>query len=183
MAKEDTPHETIPGEHELTETLKVDVYYPDHQERTASPQFERARRHLIDELDTPCFICGSKENREAHHFIVEWAYSEAVDWDKMRLFYPNFDWANFKEPEDFVSAESSLMILCHEHHLSPDHGIHALPYPIWQLQKFKRDDFKMFGSQSDPVGPATSMVKPRMGFWASLKLHVLAFVHAFLECI
>ncbi len=129
-------------EHEVKETIEIDVYYPDHCKREASDLFERSRHHLIDELDTPCFICGSKENRELHHYYVEWAAADSIDWNgKIREDHPNFDWTTFKEPTDFVDSEYNMMVLCQVHHRHKDHGIHMLPYPLWILQKYVKSDF------------------------------------------
>jgi len=37
-----------------------------------------------------------------------------------------------------------MKVLCMVHHRGKNHGIHRVPYPIWQVQKYIRDDFKMF---------------------------------------
>lgn len=131
----------IKNEHEVTEDIKIDIYYPDHAPRTESALFERTKHHLVHELDTPCYVCGSKDNREVHHFFVEWAYANAVDWDIMHKLHPDFHWDTFKTPEDFIDDPYNMMILCAKHHREKDHGIHMLPYPIWVVQKVLRADF------------------------------------------
>lgn len=128
-------------EHEFHQTLDVDVYYPDHAPRTESSLFKRTKKHLVKELDTPCWICGTKENREVHHFHIEWAYADAVDWDKVRELHPDFDWSKFKEAKDFIDSEYNMMVLCEKHHRQDDHGIHMLPYSIWVIQKITKEDF------------------------------------------
>lgn len=130
------------NEHEVHETLSVDIFYPDHEPRTASPTFERTRHHLINVLDTPCWICGTKEAREVHHFHVEWADSEAVDWVKMRSLHPDFSWSTFTKPEHFVDSEYNMMVLCKHHHTGKDHGIHMLPYPVWIMQRHALQSFE-----------------------------------------
>lgn len=60
-------------EHEQKLTLSVDIFYPDHEPRTESALFARTKHHLVKVLDTPCWICGSKDQREVHHFHAEWA--------------------------------------------------------------------------------------------------------------
>lgn len=136
--------EKLANEHELKETLTVDVWYPDHPPRKETDLFRKSRHHVIDVQDTPCWVCGSKEERELHHFHVEWAFSDAADWDHMRELHPDFDWSTFKEPKDFVDSEYNMLVLCAKHHRLKDHGIHNLPYPIWVAQKFVKADFKLF---------------------------------------
>lgn len=131
------------NEHEVKESIEIDVFYPNHKPRKTSKLFERSRKHLIDELDTPCYICGSKEDRELHHFIIEWAEADAIDWDgQIRIDHPNFDWSNFTSPEDFVDSEYNMMVLCKTHHRMKDHGIHMMPYPNWIIQKYVKKDFE-----------------------------------------
>lgn len=76
-----------------------------------------------------------------HHFHVEWAMTEGVDWDMMRKLHPGFDWASFKEPVDFVDSPYNMMVLCEKHHRDEAHGIHSLPYPVWIMQKYKKQDY------------------------------------------
>jgi len=139
-----TSANTATDRHEVKESFTVDVWYPDHDPRTTSNTFNHTKRHLIDDEDTPCWICGSKENREVHHFIVEWAYADAIDWDKVKKDHPTFDWAGFKTAEDFVDSIYNMRVLCQLHHRGLNHGIHTIPYPIWQVQKYVKDDFKMY---------------------------------------
>lgn len=131
----------ITHEHESHETITLDFFYPDHAPRKESALFSRTKRHLVAVLDTPCWVCGTKETREVHHFHAEWADSEGIDWDKMRVEHSTFDWTTFKAPEDFIDSEYNMMILCAKHHRLKDHGIHFVPYPIWVMQRNKREDF------------------------------------------
>jgi len=122
-------------EHEFNETISIDVYYPDHQQRTESDLFARTKHKLINVQNVPCFICGTYDLREVHHYHIEWAFANAVDWNKMKSIHPLFDWSTYKTPEDFVDSEYNMMILCQNHHRHKDTGIHMLPYPIWIVQK------------------------------------------------
>lgn len=155
-------HEAAPvvqGEHEMNETITFKIYHADHGERQTK-LFNKTKHHLINVLDTPCFICGSKEQREIHHYLIEFADENSADWDdkpwdetletgevihhktgKMREAYPDFDWANFKEPTDFVDSERNMLVLCKRHHTGRNHGIHYLPYPIWIMQKYRKQGF------------------------------------------
>lgn len=128
-------------EHEQRETLEVDIFYPDHEPRTESPLFRRTKHDLIVVRNTPCWVCGTFDNREVHHFHAEWADADGIDWDRMRTLHPQFDWSTFKEATDFIDAEYNMMVLCKRHHTGKDHGIHMLPYPVWIMQRNKRADF------------------------------------------
>ena len=143
MPKKNPPEvqpDIIPNEHEFKENIVIDIYYPDHSDRSTSNLFLRTKHHLVDVLDTPCWICSTKENREVHHYHVEWAFSDAVDWDIMKVVHPTFDWSKFKIAEDFVDSEFNMMILCQLHHRGKDAGIHYLPYPIWIAQKILKKE-------------------------------------------
>ena len=135
----------VNGTHEFKETVEVDVWYPDHVQREESNLFSRTKHHLINKLDTPCWICGSKEKREVHHFIVEWAYADAIDWDKIKADYPDFDWSSFKTAEDFVDSEFNMRVLCAIHHRGKGYGIHEMPYPIWVVQRYLKKGFDYDG--------------------------------------
>lgn len=128
-------------EHEQHEVIEIDVFYPDHPPRTESALFRRTKYRLIHDLDTPCWVCGSKDKREVHHFHAEWADANGIDFDKMRQLHPGFDWSTFAEPADFIDSEYNMMVLCEKHHRGKDHGIHLLPYPIWIMQRQQRVGF------------------------------------------
>lgn len=129
------------GEHEVHETISIDVFYPDHPPRKESALFKRTKNHLVAVMDTPCWICGAMKSREVHHFHAEWADADGIDWDKMRVLHPNFPWSMFKESTDFIDSEYNMMVLCEKHHRGKNHGIHVLPYPIWIMQRDQRADF------------------------------------------
>jgi DNA gyrase/topoisomerase IV subunit A len=108
----------------------------------------------------PCFICG-KTNKtdniqtETHHFYVEKAGENAVDWRKFGEFAKTcyniqtgenighaFDWNEVaKNPDLFVDSKHNMIVLCKEHHISGSFGIHHVPFPDWILQKFAQDGF------------------------------------------
>jgi hypothetical protein len=141
---------TVAGEHELRQTLTIDVYAPDHPDRSTSPIFRHTRKKLIE--DNPaacCWICDKTEAQlgeplELHHELVEWCDSLAVSWAVVQLLAPAFDWSTFDpaHPEMFIDSEQNArLVLCKKHHTGKDHGIHMLPYSLWILQKTKRQDF------------------------------------------
>ena len=149
-------------EHELKATEVQDVWYPDHAPRVATALFAKNRKHIIEELDTPCWICGTKENREFHHFYVEDAFSDAIDWEKVKPDHPDFDWSTFKESSDFVDSSYNLKVLCQEHHRKKDRGIHNLTLSVWSVQKYVRDGFELFtGADTTELTPdLTTIIEP-----------------------
>lgn len=142
-------HEIPKGEHEQRMTISIDVFVPDHPDRTESPIFRHTRDKLIkDNSMAVCEVnnadCDHDHPLELHHDMVEWCDSEGVDWDKIKKDCPEFPWETFDpaHPEQFIDSEfNAKRVLCKKHHTGKDHGIHFLPMPIWQMQKYKRDDF------------------------------------------
>lgn len=123
--------------HVFAATLAFKVWYPAHPPRAESVTFRRSRKALIeDNPDAACRVCGVKTGLELHHFWVEWAFADAIDWAKMRDQHPTFDWSTFKAAEDFVDSLYNTRdgVLCAKHHRLHGYGIHNLPYPIWLEQ-------------------------------------------------
>ena len=129
--------------HLVKETFTTEIWYPDHPPRTESALFRKSRKQMIDDGKQGCWVCGTRKDLELHHFIIEWAASESIDFGKMKKEYPTFDWKNFKEPSDFIDSTFNMRVLCAIHHRHPLHGIHCLPFPLWQLQKFVKDSFQL----------------------------------------
>ena len=151
-------------EHEVTETLKETVYYPDHPPRTESEVFRQSKEQAKQE-GLVCCVCGAP-NPELHHALVEWAFSGDVDWAEVKeialghramvgnvpmkqsLLYwllqivrlRGFDWAAFDpaHPETFVDSLAHMAPLCAEHHRASERGIHMGPFPLWVFQAFPK---------------------------------------------
>jgi len=141
--------------HSMKQSSSFDINIPAHEPRKDSSVFIKTRKCLIDELDTPCWVCGSKENRQVHHSIIEESMQNAVDWSKVKLDHPNFphwDLIDQNNPDTFVhfvDAEYQMIVLCQGHHtgtgkVDDKKGIHYLPYPIFLMQKYVKDGFKLF---------------------------------------
>lgn len=122
-------------DHEVTKTLHEDVIYPAHEKRTESSLFRENKEYLVAKLDTPCFICGSKENREVHH-IFEWSTFPALDPKKMQNVLKIFDFYGYSKDDPHSPITSpddkrNLVVLCELHHRGEDNGVHAITFPIW----------------------------------------------------
>lgn len=128
-------------EHELRETIVVDVYYPDHPPRTESHVFVATKKHW-HAMGCQCGVCGTDKQVEIHHRFIEWADTEGIDWGKVKAKHPGFDWSTFKEPADFIDSIYNTEPLCQLHHRGPaPFGKHFTPEPIWNMQTYMRDDF------------------------------------------
>jgi hypothetical protein len=144
--------------HEEKLTLAVEVNIPSHEDRKATPLFERTRKQLLKREGAVCWICGCTAEEagplEAHHHPVERSLAEMVDWHLFRnlaergLFgeaVKGFDWSAFdpKNPYTFVDDMTvNGVLLCKAHHTGKDEGIHDMPYPLWVVQKFGREGYK-----------------------------------------
>ena len=101
-----------------------------------------------------CWVCGTTEQLEAHHDPVERALTELVDWERFAKdatagFYgPNartFDWDHFDQADPYTFVDNMLhngLLLCKEHHIEKDTGIHMLPYPVWIAQRTAKSGYK-----------------------------------------
>jgi len=139
MAKE----EKIIPSHEQDEELHQAVWYPEHPPRTESEEFRRNKRHLVRDLDLGCWICGSRSQREVHHFAVEWALAEDADWDAVTRTCHAVDPHGFSkaDPDAKVTSPDSilnLMVLCETHHRAPYYGVHSITMPIWIAQRIAK---------------------------------------------
>jgi hypothetical protein len=134
------------------------VNYPFHEKREDSATYRKTKKEMSH---IPCFICGKMKgvgdtSLEAHHFYIEKAATNAIDWSTFGTFADqsyhiqtgekiggSFDWKEVeKNPELFVDSRHNMIVLCKEHHISGRFGIHHVPFPDWILQKFAVEGFK-----------------------------------------
>lgn len=145
--------------HTERETLRVDVNIPEHEAREATPLFHRTRAELIAREGGRCFICGrtaeeSGEPLQAHHHPIERSLAEMIDWPRFAADAQAgrwgeraaaFDWSGFDaaDPYRFVDdMTANGMLLCRDHHIGRDEGIHAMPHPLWIAQRYARDGYR-----------------------------------------
>lgn len=69
------------NEHEFKATLSEDVFYPNHERRTESKTFRKTKRLMVASGMACCAICGDTEKVQWHHRFIEWAFSDAIDFD------------------------------------------------------------------------------------------------------
>ena len=131
--------------------------FPSHEPRKSSPIYRKTHKQM---QHMPCFICGKTNEMdnihvETHHFYIEKAAENAIDWKVFGDFadkcynmqtgesLAKFDWAEVaKNPDLFVDSQQNMIVLCKQHHTSGSFGIHHVPFPDWILQKFPKDGFQ-----------------------------------------
>jgi hypothetical protein len=139
--------------HEEKITLQVDVNIPGHDPRVATPLFRKSRLHLLARDGGRCWVCGRNADEsghpiEAHHYPIERSFAEMIDWSSgalIRSDFPNFGWGSFDETDPYVFVDDMNVngrLLCKEHHVGRDEGVHALPEPVWLAQRYGKDGYQ-----------------------------------------
>lgn len=144
-------------EHEQTEKVTEYVVFPEHSQRTESELFRANKHKLVHELNLPCFKCAMKsypnhpppeayQNREVHHWLVEWAAWNAVDPAKVQYLLDNgfFDAYGFSaqmKGQPFESPDDirNLIVLCERHHRDGHVGVHHSTAPEWLSDLVAKD--------------------------------------------
>jgi hypothetical protein len=137
--------------HEERNTLSVDVFAPAHADRTTTAIFVHSKAKLEERTGGRCFICGCTAEEaghplEAHHEGIERQFAEApIDWDKVKVDFPNFDWASFDPANPYTFVDDMVaqgILLCKPHHTGKFTGIHYLPYSLWIMQRYLKDGYE-----------------------------------------
>lgn len=96
---------------------------------------------------------------ETHHNHIEDADFMGVDIKRVMADFPNWDWTKVDLSNNATffnvgDAEAQMRVICSVHHRAtrplPDHrgilgvGIHHIPYPIWQLQRWQQPQYPLF---------------------------------------
>jgi hypothetical protein len=120
------------AEHNDIRTLVELAHYEAHPDRTDSNEFKEIKRKHHTE-HRQCFINNGycKGNLEVHHSVIELSAANGVDWEKVKLDYPNIDHAD---------DDDQMMDLCEKHHRGKFTGIHNMSYNIWILQKYMNQE-------------------------------------------
>lgn len=125
------------------------------KKRKSSYIYNKTHNELCVQKNIPCFICGKTRKEttvslDIHHFYIEKASVNAIDWYKFGQFAKscyniqtgeniahNFNWGKVaKNPDIFVDYRYNMVVLCKEHHTSGNKGIHHVAFPDWIVQKF-----------------------------------------------
>lgn len=134
----------IVKEHETVRHLTEIVITPDHVNRTESEEFKEAKKQLKKDGHYKCWICGTTEDLQVHHFGCEWSLSNDCDFDKLKSLLMMLDpYGYSKEMVDkpITSPDDirNQLVLCQKHHTHPENGIHEITFPVWISQKYCKD--------------------------------------------
>ena len=137
-------------EHVITRVLHDDVVDPTHAERTESPAFRDAKARLKADGHWTCWICGTTDHLQVHHFLAEYMFKDLVDLTVMKDVAEALDPYGYgrllrnkpiTDPEDI----RGFLVLCQTHHTGIDHtaggsgtGIHELTFSTWIMQKLAK---------------------------------------------
>lgn len=148
--------ERIIPEHTITRHLTEVVITPDHVERSESRAFRKSKDRLRQDGHYHCYICGSTESLQVHHYAAEWSLENALDHNKVKAFCEEWDVYGYGRlmknvPMTTVDDVRNCMVLCQEHHTGGTsdgaaNGIHNITFPAWISQKLVKD-----GEQTVPL--------------------------------
>jgi hypothetical protein len=163
-AQDQEPHhepEVVGVPHTRNMSNHYVVHYPAHEPRKNSAIYNKTHKKM---KDLPCFICGKTNEAdgihvETHHFFVQKAFQNVIDWKKFgdfadkcqnlhtgELMGTHFDWEEVAlNPDLFVDSPFNMVVLCKEHHTSGGRGIHHVPFPEWIAQKFVKEGVVVLG--------------------------------------
>lgn len=139
-------------EHFKKGTFEEQYWLPAHNKRRESTLFKRNKKFIRDECGAPCWVCGSKRDREVHH-VFEWSFWNVIDPKKATNILNAIEFYD----EDYISKATkskklhteidkiskekpiidtpddirNLVVFCRTHHRLKFTGIHTITFPIW----------------------------------------------------
>lgn len=142
------------SEHVQKINITVEMITGSHPAREgASSTFRDAVKQIHKAGHCKCWICGTSENLQAHHYGCEWSEQENCDYDKLTEVNRALDFYGFNailaeqgSKITSVDQKENLVILCQKHHTGTDHetdtgtSIHNMPLGWWLMQKIGKID-------------------------------------------
>ena len=123
--------------HDQKLTIRLVEHIPPHGPRGAA--FNRAKKRMKTLGLEKCVIedCDSGAPLEYHHTIIEHAFQEGVDIDKLNRAYG----LHLTDDQfvDWIQSPGNLEVLCTVHHRT-QLGIHSIPEPLWNAMRVWRKD-------------------------------------------
>ena len=115
------------------------MHVPPHGPRGAA--FEQAKKRMKALGIDKCVIegCDTGAPIEYHHTIIEHAFQQGVDVEKLNRAYGLH--LTDEDFIDWIQSPSNLEPLCSVHHRT-QLGIHAMPEPLWNAIRVWRDDLQ-----------------------------------------
>lgn len=134
--------------HKTVRHLTEVIITPEHAERTESAEFGRSKERLKTDGHYQCWICGTTENLQVHHFGCEWSLENICDFEKLKVFCEEYDPYGYgrllrNQPMTTVDDVRNLLVICQEHHIGgakdgAANGIHEITFPVWVIQKLAK---------------------------------------------
>ncbi len=162
-------------EHMDDKALRDFAVDPEHADRRETTEFAQSKRRLDADGHYQCFICGGKDNLQAHHFFGEWMFAPVVDLEQIRALSQIFDVYGYgrllaHKPVASVDDIRNMMVLCQPHHTGVDHvdggggtGIHSLTFPSWIIQRVAKQGLNPIPQQGESFAQAMQRVKDQAG--------------------
>jgi hypothetical protein len=122
--------------------LHLAVSTPEHEPRESDPHyhlFNQAKARIKKQGLWKCIInddlCSG--GPELHHSHIEFSQVNNMDQHKIEQAFG----VHFENDEDFqawIESPGNLEVLCEAHHRTT-FGIHAIPDPLWQAIRFRKN--------------------------------------------
>ena len=122
--------------------LHLAVSTPEHEPRESDPHyhlFNQAKTRIKKQGLWKCIInddlCSG--GPELHHSHIEFSQVNNMDQHKIEQAFG----VHFEKDEEFqawIESPGNLEVLCEAHHRTT-FGIHAIPDPLWQAIRFRKN--------------------------------------------
>jgi hypothetical protein len=174
--------------HGSQRVLEEMEFYPAHDPRQETPEYQAAHKKLVVDQNRACLVCGVRHTTltdpaknpyharqlETHHHVIEWALMNAIDAAKFnqkllpalrarhpfKLLYRKSA-LSLEEVKAWIDHdEDNLWVLCDVHHRAKYFGIHEITHPIWGPVDLLRDDFAAYVREQVQAAAAGKPKKP-----------------------
>lgn len=137
----------MPTEHLIERRLTDAAIDPNITTRAESAMFRAAKKRLRTDGHYRCWICGTADDLQVHHYGSEWMYQRVVNFSALQTFCESWDaygYGRLLHHRPMVSVDDirNLMVLCRTHHEGTDHGdggsgtgIHDMTFSTWIMQR------------------------------------------------
>jgi hypothetical protein len=137
------------GAHDQVRHLTEIVHTPEHVQRKESSMFRESKKRLREDGHYHCYVCGSTDELQVHHYGGEWSLENVLDMQKLKDFVEEWDVYGYgkllrNKPLTSVDDIRNMMVLCQEHHTGgmtdgSANGIHNITFPAWISQKLVQE--------------------------------------------
>jgi hypothetical protein len=129
--------------HMMKRSLTEVVITPAHAKRKESKEFKASKKRLRQDGHYKCWVCGSTQKLQVHHYGGEWSLESSLDLNLLKEFLMEWDVYGYSRlmrnlPLTTVDDVRNMMVLCQKHHTGKEHGIHEITFPVWITQKLDK---------------------------------------------